>query len=196
MTDLLAGLASRFGIDPFASAWRARTLLGLFAFVYGAVSFAIVGILAAVIHQPLVFPSLGPTAFLSAYRPLAKPSAPRSIVLGHLIGVISGYAALFPFGRQHSGSALEAGLPAAAVAAAALSLALTASLMVWLDAPHPPAAATTLIISLGFLTEPLHFLVLMAAVALLAVQDVFTKRFAGIDGPLWAPLDEKSPTSP
>lgn len=68
--------------------------------------------------------------------------------------------------------------------------------MVWLDAPHPPAAATTLIISLGFLTEPLHFLVLMAAVALLVAQDVVTKRFAGIDGPLWAPHDEQSPPSP
>ncbi len=89
------------------------------------------------------------------------------------------------------GSALQAGVPARAVGAAALSLALTATLMVLLDAPHPPAAATTLIISLGFLTHPNHFIVLLAAVVLLAAQDVAVNRFAGLDMPLWAPRESE-----
>ncbi|MDP8931665.1 MAG: HPP family protein [Actinomycetota bacterium] len=191
MSDVLAGLASRLGFDPFAGDWRARTVLGAFAFVTAGLSFAIVGTLAVMIHQPFVFPSLGPTAFLLFYRPLARSASPRSVILGHLIGVTSGYVALVAFGRTQAGPALQAGVPAKAVGAAALSLALTATLMVLLDAPHPPAAATTLIISLGFLTRPNHFIVLLAAVVLLAAQDVAVNRLAGLDMPLWAPRESE-----
>lgn len=187
MSDVLYGLANRFGIDPFSPNIGPRMVLGLFAFVDGAVSFAVVGTLAVLVRQPLVFPSLGPTAFLLFYRPMAKGSAPRNVVLGHLIGIAGGYVALLVFSRTDAKPALESGIPPGAVAAAALSLAITAGLMIWLDAPHPPAAATTLIVSLGFMTSPLQFLVLMAAVVLLVVQDVVINRFAGLDMPLWSP---------
>jgi hypothetical protein len=51
---------------------------------------------------------------------------------------------------------------------------------------HPPAGATTLIISLGFITAPAHLCVIEAAVALMALQALAVNRLAGIDYPLWS----------
>ncbi len=76
------------------------------------------------------------------------------------------------------------------VIAAALSLGLTSGLMVLLKSPHPPAGATTLIISLGILTQPWQLLLLMVAVVLLTLQALVINRLAGIPYPLWAPVRE------
>ncbi len=53
--------------------------------------------------------------------------------------------------------------------------------------PHPPAGATTLIVSLGILSEPWQLAVLMLAVVLLTIQGFVINRMAGIDYPVWAP---------
>jgi CBS domain-containing membrane protein len=81
---------------------------------------------------------------------------------------------------------MATGVSAARVGAAALSLASTGGLMILLKAPHPPAGATTLIISLGIVTRPFHLLVIEIAVAILTLQAIAINRLAGIDYPLWA----------
>ncbi len=65
--------------------------------------------------------------------------------------------------------------------------------MVWCRVPHPPAGATTLIVSLGILREPWQLGVLMLAVALLVVQGFVINRLAGIDYPVWAPQPGPGP---
>ena len=60
--------------------------------------------------------------------------------------------------------------------------------MVLLKSPHPPAGATTLIISLGLITKPLFLAVLMLAVVLLTLQAVAINRLAGTPYPLWGPI--------
>jgi CBS-domain-containing membrane protein len=84
--------------------------------------------------------------------------------------------------------AMVTGVSAARVGAAALSLASTA-MMILLKAAHPPAGATTLIISLGIVTRPFHLLVIEIAVAILTLQEIAINRLAGIDYPLWALRD-------
>ncbi len=73
------------------------------------------------------------------------------------------------------------------VIAAALSLGLTVGVMVLLRAPHPPAEATTLIVSLGLLTRPWQLALLMGAVVVLTLQALVINRLAGIPYPLWEP---------
>ena len=73
------------------------------------------------------------------------------------------------------------------VLAAGLSLGLTSGVMVLCRAPHPPAGATTLIISLGILTQPWQLGVLMLAVLLLTLQAFAINRLAGVPYPVWAP---------
>ena len=66
-------------------------------------------------------------------------------------------------------------------------------MMVLVKAPHPPAGATTLIISLGLLTEPVEMLVLMIAVLLLTGQAFVINRLAGLPYPAWASPKEPLP---
>ena len=79
------------------------------------------------------------------------------------------------------------------VLAAALSLASTGAIMVLADAPHPPAGATTLIVSLGIVTEPFHLLIVEVAVACLTLLALVINRLAGLDYPLWAPKGNSPP---
>ena len=70
--------------------------------------------------------------------------------------------------------------------------------MVWFRAPHPPAGATTLIVSLGILREPDQLAILMLAVVLLTAQGFVINRLAGIDYPTWkqAPVRASSGAQP
>ena len=58
--------------------------------------------------------------------------------------------------------------------------------MILFNVVHPPAAATTLIISLGIVATPLHLLIIELAVVVLALQAIVMNRLAGVDYPIWA----------
>lgn len=60
------------------------------------------------------------------------------------------------------------GLSPSRIGAAALSIALTSAVMILLGIEHGPAGATTLIVSLGFMTTPGSLAMLMAGVVCLA----------------------------
>jgi CBS domain-containing membrane protein len=66
------------------------------------------------------------------------------------------------------------------VLAAALSLSATGAFMVLLEISHPPAGATTLIVSLGIISKPreLVITVIEAAVCLLVLQALVINRLA------------------
>src|SRR5665213_122300 len=56
------------------------------------ITIGLLALLALVTRSPFVFPSLGPTAYLFFFSPLAAASSPRNASLGHAIGLICGYA--------------------------------------------------------------------------------------------------------
>ncbi len=187
MAAIIFGLAERARLTTLTSRYDNTTVMGLFAFVNGLISIAIMSLAAFVSGAPFIFPSLGPTAFLFFYTPMAPASSPKNAIGGHLIGALAGYLALVVFGLTDAGPALATSVTGGRVGAAALSLALTSGFMVWFRVPHPPAGATTLIVSLGILREPWQLGVLMLAVALLTVQGFVINRLAGLDYPVWAP---------
>jgi CBS-domain-containing membrane protein len=186
MSDVLLGLARRLRVPELSKHHNSTTVLALFSFINGLISIALMAIAALVTGAPFIFPSLGPTAFLLFYTPTAPPACPRNTLCGHLIGALAGWLSLVIFGLTAAPPALTSGVGWARVGAAALSLALTAGLMVFLRVPHPPAGATTLIVSLGLMPHPWQIAVLMLAVAILTVQGFVINRLAGIDYPLWA----------
>lgn len=190
MSDVVAGLARRMRLPWLLARYNSVFVLGLFSLLNGFISIALMALAAWATRQPFVFPSLGPTAFLLFYTPHAPAASPRNTVAGHLIGAVAGYASLAAFGLLDAGPALTEGVSGARIGAAALSLALTAGFMVWLKVPHPPAGATTLIVSLGLLTTIPKLGVLMLAVALLVVQGIVINRLAGLPYPLWSPKPE------
>jgi CBS domain-containing membrane protein len=151
-------------------------------------SFVTVGLLAAlalVTRSPFVFPSLGPTAYLFFFTPLGEASTPRNAVLGHAIGLACGFAAywltgMHPFPQGFSGEVYWPRILASAVA-----LALTAIFMSLFHVQHPPAGATTMIVSLGILAKLQYLPVIEMAVVLLAAQAFAINRLAGLPYPVW-----------
>ncbi|CAN5172441.1 hypothetical protein BH23ACT9_BH23ACT9_21510 [soil metagenome] len=186
----LAGLALR----PLQSRFGTVPVLGLYALVNGLLSIAIMTAAAMVTGVPLIFPSLGPTAYLLFSDPLGRAACPRNALIGHGVGVLAGYGSLAVFGLTETAAAMD--IEPGRVGAAALSLALTSAFMVWLGAPHAPGAATTLIVSLGIIHQPLELLVLMGAVVLLVSQGFIINRLAGVPYPLWAPYEPPAPLPP
>lgn len=169
---------------PGANRWQEAAL----AFVSGTLSIGLMGVVAHVARAPFVFPSLGPTAFLLFYRPKASASSPRNTIVGHLVGAGCGLGALAVFGLLGQADAFSTGITWPRAGAAALSLGATGGLMVGLRVPHPPAGATTLIVSLGLMTALDQLVVLMLAVTLLVLQAWATHRVAGTPYPTWSPL--------
>jgi CBS-domain-containing membrane protein len=184
--EVAHGLLERFGLGPLLRHVPRRVLTAAFVFVNGFLTIAVLAVLAMISSTPLVFPSVGPTAFLFFFAPTVPAASPRNALCGHAIGILCGYAALWLVGLQDAPSAMLEGVHARRVLAAALSLAATGALMILLQVAHPPAGATTLIVSLGIVTSPLHLLIIEIAVALLVVQAIVLNRLAGIDYPFWA----------
>jgi CBS-domain-containing membrane protein len=185
LAAVVQGLLLRFRVTRLSERYDSTVVLAIFSFVNGCLSIGLMALAALVSGQPFVFPSLGPTAFLFFYTPLAPAASPRNALYGHLIGMAAGWGSLTVFGLRHVGPALSTGVTGPRVAAAALSLGLTSGLMVLLKAPHPPAGATTLIISLGILRTAEQMAVLIAAVVLLTLQAIVINRLAGLPYPLW-----------
>ena len=194
MSDVLRGLLQRLRLHWLLQHHAKTGVLALFSFVNGCISIGLMSILAVLTGSPLIFPSLGPTAFLFFYTPLAPSASPRNTIIGHAIGVLTGYLSLVVTGLTMAGPALSTGITWPRVIAAALSLGLTAGLMVLFKAPHPPAGATTLIISLGILHQPSQLVLLMGAVILLTLQAFIINRLAGVPYPLWSV--KRKPASP
>lgn len=148
---------------------------------------------AVMFQKPFIFPSLGATVFLLFYRSQASAAAPRNTILGHLIGVTAGLVSLALFGLLDAPSAFESTMTWARAGAAALSLGLTTAAMTGLRLPHPPAGATTLIVSLGLLRTAEEVTVLMGAIFLIILIAAVTHRIFGTPYPLWRPFAELPP---
>ena len=162
-----------------------RLVWAIYVGINGFVTIGLLALLALVTGSPFVFPSLGPTAYLFFFSPLAEASSPRNTILGHSIGLICGYAAFAITAGFGPPFASWGGAHAPRVLAAALSLAATGVLMALLRVSHPPAGATTLIVALGIISQPKELVVIEVAVVLLTAQAFLINRIAGIPYPLW-----------
>ena len=163
-------------------------LWAVYVFINGFVSIGLLALLAVITGVPFVFPSLGPTAYQLFFSPLAPSSALRHAFIGHAIGLICGYLAFrlsrIPMLLVLASREFDWRL----VLAAALSLAVTAALMILARVSHAPAGATTLIVSLGMITQPSHLVVMELAIVVLTLQAFCVNRLAGIPYPVWNEL--------
>ena len=144
------------------------------------------GFWAWLLDEPLLFPSLGATAFLFFETPLAEVGTPRNAVIGHLTAVVAAAAALAAFGLLGDPSAYEAGVTPARIGAVAVSVALTGGLLRLLRAAHPPAGATTIIVSSGLLAEPRQIAAVVVGVLLVTCAGWGLNRLLGVPAPVWA----------
>jgi len=157
-----------------------RLTKSIFAFVNGSTAIGILSLAHVATQQPLIFPSLGPSAFLFFSRPSAPSSCPRNMVVGHTCGVLIGLACFWTFSWLFG-----AGTAGAQIGAAAVSLGLISAFMIAVDMPHAPASSTTLIVSLGLMTRWQEALAIVVAVSMLATQAWLFNRFSGVYFPFW-----------
>ena len=162
-----------------------RVVWAAYVFFNSFITIGLLSLLAGITGSPFVFPSLGPTAYLFFFAPMGKSSSPRHAILGHAIGLVCGYAAYVAMGSHGFTTASLSHVSWLEIVAAALSLAATGAIMVLLRVSHPPAGATTLIVSLGILTRPEYLVIIEIAVILLTAQAWAINRIAGLDYPLW-----------
>lgn len=121
---------------------------------------------------PMIFPSLGPSAFVLALFQDSDATSPQRVIGGHAVGVAAGLLAYHLLAVEVSMTVATApgsieGLQLAG--SAVLATTLTAGGMLATDTRHPPACATTLIVSLGILSTPWEGVLIVLAVVLLVV---------------------------
>ena len=158
------------------------------------VAMGLVGLLAVLFHAPLIFPSLGATAYLLFAHPHEQQAQARSAVLAHTCGAIIGWLAfkiiVVGIGEQPPSSAVTmlqpgAEMPAITiwlyVVAAALSIGLSLAVMVRTHTEHAPACSTALIFSMGLFQYLWQIGVLIAGVFLLVLLGKFLNRLIGYE---------------
>ncbi len=123
------------------------------------------GLAAWLTGQPLLFPSLGPTAFALALD--QRENNAWQVIGSHLVGVVGGLIAYHTLAQGLTLAALAPALSADGsriVASGVVSIVLTTLGMLALRLRHAPACATTLIVSLGVLPKVGDGLLILAAV--------------------------------
>lgn len=140
-----------------------------YAAVLSLVVLALSGAVGLALKQPWLFPSLGPTVMLFFESPEQPSSRPKNALVGHGVGLLVGALCFYALGLQGTPSAPVGGLTPLYVVAGALSVAITALVLTLVKLPHPPAGATTLIVSLGILVQPVQLLSMAGAIVLITL---------------------------
>ncbi len=149
------------------------------------ISMIIMGSAAYFTRWPLVFPSLGPTAFLIFYAPASPMSSPRSTVFGHMLGAVIGWGAFHIVQAYTGGTMTSQSISWAMIISTAIALGLTGFFMTLTGIIHPPAASTALLAAMGVLNRLEGIIILELAVMMLTLEAWILHRISGVHYPLW-----------
>ena len=188
---LFRGIAfiSRLQLDYLIRTSRnPRPVIVLFVLITGATALAIISIAAYATRLPLIFPPLGPSAFILFHTPMSESASPRSMLLSHVMAVIAGLLAVHFI--NWTAPAVDLTDPAVMnwhrIGAIVIAMGLTGLIMVTWHCVHPPAAATALIAAMGYLETVIQVVGLIGAVVLLILEAIFFNRIiGGLPYPYW-----------
>ena len=182
----LVGVPGSYGLKRWLyQHWR-NNGNAIYTFLGSLLAIGLSGIWAWLLKQPLIFPSLGATAFLIFETPMAEVGSPRNTIIGHTVGVVAGALSLAIFGLLHAPSVYVSGVTFSRVWAIALAVALTGGVLRALRAAHPPAGATTIIVASGLLAKPYQMLDILIGVVLLTISGWLLNRAMGVPAPIWS----------
>ncbi len=170
-----------------------RGLALLIVFLEGATALAIISVAAYLTKLPLLFPPLGPSAYILFRVPMSEPASPRSVILSHGMALLVGLLTLHVFATLFPTSGLldHAAMNWPRIAALSLAMGVVSAVMIMLRCSHPPAAATALIAAMGFFSNIIQILGFLLAVILLVAHAFASNRLlSGLPYPVWR-LDSK-----
>ena len=182
----LVGVPGSYGVKRWLYARWGNRGNAVYTFTGSLLAIALSGLAALAFDEPLLFPSLGATAFLIFETPTAEVGSPRNTLIGHGVGILAAALSLALFGLLDEASAFEQGVTFLRVLAVALSVALTGGVLRLLRAAHPPAGATTIIVSSGLLADAGQMLAVAVGVLLLTLAGWLLNRALGVPAPIWA----------
>lgn len=130
------------------------------------------------VHEPLIFASLGPTAYELVEQPQIRSAKPYNIIVGHLIALGSAYLSLYVLNAWSSPSVMSAGIVSTKrLGAAVIAASLTTLITLILRASQPAALATTLLISLGAMQTLRDAATIVAGVLIVVLIGEPIRRF-------------------
>ncbi len=159
-----------------------------FVFIEALTALAIIAITAYLVQLPLLFPPLGPSAFILFRTPMSRTASPRSVLLAHSLALLIGLIMLQLFVFCYPGVEWQSdtALHWPKIFALSLAMGLTSLAMIQFNCAHPPAAATALIAAMGFFDSWIQIFALPAATILLLIQaQLFNRVLGGLPVPLW-----------
>jgi hypothetical protein len=140
-------------------------------------SVAVVALASLIAAQVFLFPSLGPTAALVVAEPAAPTVRAWNILAGHAAGFAVALVALALLGAASDPTVFaDHVLTPGRAAASVLAVALTVLAGLLVHAEHPPASATTLLVTLGGIATLQAALGLGIGVILIALVAVLLRR--------------------
>ncbi|MGH9502829.1 MAG: HPP family protein [Terriglobales bacterium] len=139
-----------------------------------------VGAIAWAVRMPLIFTSLGPTAYELVEKPLAPSARTYNIVVGHLLALGAGFASLWVLAAWNAPKVSSAGFVSSRrLWAAVLSVVITTAVPLALKASQPASLSTTLLVSLGSMQTGRDAIAIVIAVLIMAaIGEPLRRQFA------------------
>lgn len=178
---------ARLSVPSLLARCDERRVVTVVTAINAVAALLLVSLFARFLELPLLFPVLGPTAFLLFSKPFARSSAPRSVILGHLSAMLIGLIC-WKLTTWFSGTQIDVsahGWPV--IVSAALALGASCVVLIQLSCPHAPACASALIVAMGGAESWLSLFGMALGVVLLTLQAGLIYRAAGMATPKWSP---------
>ena len=138
----------------------------------------VVAAIAWATRQPLIFASLGPTAYELVEQPQMRSARPYNVIVGHLAGVGAGFLAVYLLNAWDAPSVAPTGvISPQRLWAVTLAATLTTVIALILKASQPAALSTTLLISLGSMQTARGAVAIIGGVLIITVIGEPVRRF-------------------
>lgn len=129
-------------------------------------------------NEPLIFASLGPTAYELVEQPQLRSARAYNIIVGHLVGLGAGFLAVYLLNAWAAPNVIATGVVSGSrLWAIAISAALTTLVSLILKAGQPAALATTLLVSLGAMQSLRDAIGIISGVLLITAIGEPVRRF-------------------
>lgn len=167
------------------SRFEEKKVVSWIAAIHGGLAILVITFAARLTDCPLIFPALGPSAFIMFATPLSSAAAPRNVIVGHFAAMASGFGVwhLVSYLAGASVTLETGGWPL--LCSVSLAMAVGCLLLVRLSCPHASALGSSIIVALGGVPHWPELLYMALAVTIITFLAVVMNRAASLPVPLW-----------
>ena len=177
---------ARLSIPALLARYDDKKVLAVVTAIHAGLAILLIGVFAWLTNLPLVFTTLGPSAFIFFATPLSRDASPRNAILAHAFGLAIGWTVWNLSLFLSSGTINLQTDHFVILCSATTALSLTALLLIHFSCTHPPACASSLVVALGLVTHWQEVALMMGVIVWLTAQAWALNRLAGLPVPIWS----------